>query len=133
MTVVPGTPPVANPDSLSVNKNQTGSVAVLANDIGVDASAIVSILTQPNHGTATVKPDRTILYVPKSNWSGSDVFSYQVTNPDGQKTTATVSAIVPATATGGKGGCNFSGTSPAEMVSLGLAVMALLRRRVRKG
>ncbi len=88
----------------NANSAQNGNVliAVTANDQldgqPIDATASVAIATLPAHGTATVDSERRVLYAPAQNFSGIDVFRYElceVINP-GNCMAATVTVIVAA-------------------------------------
>jgi hypothetical protein len=96
---------------------------------------------QPNHGTVEVDPETgEITYTPDPNYTGSDSFTYEVCDLDGNCDTATVTvsavAIVqPSTDNGGS--LAVTGTEPGQ--PLLLAAMMLLcglvlvknRRRAR--
>jgi uncharacterized repeat protein (TIGR03803 family) len=61
-------------------------VAVLANDFDPDEgdNLVVTIETQPLHGTASLEVGGQILYMPTAGqYNGSDEFTYRITDPDG--------------------------------------------------
>ena len=48
----------------------------------------------PGHGEATVNDDLTITYVPDDDFAGVDTFTYQITGPNGDTASATVTVEV---------------------------------------
>ena len=60
---------------------------------GSEANATYGIVTQPAHGTLSgTAPNLT--YTPEANFNGSDAFTFQLTNGNGQSNIATVSITV---------------------------------------
>jgi VCBS repeat-containing protein len=91
-------PPSAADDSALVNED-AGPVAVdvMANDSDVDSAldpSSVSVTGGPSNGTASVNPDGTIDYTPDPDFSGTDTFTYQVCDVDGDCASATVTVTV---------------------------------------
>jgi large repetitive protein len=72
-------PSVMN-DSGTVNKNRSGRIVVLVNDMDTDATVLDKpiIITAPKHGTASVNADSTITYTPAANYTGLDTIVYAV-------------------------------------------------------
>lgn len=94
-------PVVANDDSLNIISGGTQDVNVLNNDVFV-LPVTVTVLTQPNEGTATVNPDKTIEYDHDGLNTNADSFTYQI--DDGNTTdSATVNVTVQASGGGGGG------------------------------
>jgi Bacterial Ig domain/Tyrosine-protein kinase ephrin type A/B receptor-like len=94
---VTNTPPVANPDSYTVNENTALSVStatgVLANDNDPDGDILTaSLVTDTSHGTMTLHPDGSFTYTPNSDFAGSDSFVYQANDGHGH-TASTTDAI----------------------------------------
>lgn len=88
-------PPVANDDSASVVAGGSVNIDVLANDDDPDDDPlVVTIETQPSHGTATVEGDGTIIYTHNGDTATSDSFQYRITDPDGAFDVATVSITI---------------------------------------
>lgn len=88
-------PPDAQNDSAATDENTALNVNVLANDTDPDGDALtVSDASDPAHGTATPDPDGTIRYAPDPGYSGSDSFSYTVSDGEGGADTATVNVTV---------------------------------------
>jgi hypothetical protein len=99
-------PPAAANDSAVTPVNTAVSIPVLANDADPDGDPLaVTTVSQGANGKVSVNVDGTVLYTPNRRYTGSDSFSYQVT--DGYSTaSATVSVAVNAATSGGttKGG-----------------------------
>lgn len=89
--------PIAFDDALSMAQDGTASVAVLSNDNDPDGDALTIIAAGgAQHGDVNIAGD-SIVYTPISGFSGSDSFSYQVS--DGElSASATVSVQVQAAA-----------------------------------
>jgi len=84
-------PPVAVNDSATTDEDSPVVIPVLANDTDADNDTLaVTIVTQPSHGSASVSADGTVLYSPDPNFSGSDSFTYSISDGHG----GTASAIV---------------------------------------
>ncbi|QVL32601.1 tandem-95 repeat protein [Telmatocola sphagniphila] len=98
--VPPNQPPVANPDSASVNTGGSYAIPVAANDSDPEnALALNSIvITQPaEHGTLTVNPDGTVTYQHDGGATLSDSFKYTIKDAKGavsNEATVTIT-IVP--------------------------------------
>ncbi|MBX2999576.1 MAG: tandem-95 repeat protein [Caldilineaceae bacterium] len=90
--------PIAVDDSASVNEKTAVAIAVLANDSDVPADTLtITALGMPSHGTAAVSGQPSaVIYTPTLNFSGSDVFTYTVSDKDGGSATATVTVTVNA-------------------------------------
>ncbi len=86
--------PVANNDSASTAEDTAVTVNVLANDTDVDGDALaVASVTNPPHGSA-VKSGSNVVYTPDAGYSGTDSFSYTVSDGNGGTDTATVTVNV---------------------------------------
>ena len=86
--------PTASDDTTSVNEDDSVTVTVLANDSDIDSAISVSAVSTATNGTVTTN-GTTVTYTPTANYSGSDSFTYTIT--DGEFTdTATVSVTVNA-------------------------------------
>ena len=74
-------PPVANPDYLTINEDQTGSINVAQNDTDPDGNldpSSVTILVQPTSGGSAFAMSGTIYYAPPDEFSGQDTIVYQI-------------------------------------------------------
>lgn len=100
--------------------NQTLSVTaaqgVLANDLYVTADVTLSVATQPKNGSLSLAQDGSFTYIPNSNFTGPDSFTYVESKP-GVSASANVNlqvqaqlsslTFLPATLAGGN---NTAGT-----------------------
>ncbi|AGL21292.1 Ig-like domain-containing protein [Actinoplanes sp. N902-109] len=87
--------PVAVLDRGAVAKNGSTDIDVLANDTDVNTGQKLTISTvgKPAHGTATIV-DGKVRYVPDPGWTGTDTFTYVVSDGNGGTATGTVSVVV---------------------------------------
>ncbi len=87
--------PVARPDVAALLADRFVLVDVLANDGDVNPGQTLAILAvgAAGHGTATVSGGR-IRYAPAAGWTGSDVFTYTITDGAGGVATTTVTITV---------------------------------------
>ena len=70
-------------------------MTVLGNDTDPDGDPIdVVLATDPAHGTTVVNGDNTITYTPDLNWTGTDTYTYEITDNNGGFATATVTITV---------------------------------------
>ena len=89
-------PSVGN-DSATTNEDSSATIDVLQNDSDPDGDALlVSQITQPRHGVATINADQTITYLPQTDFNGSDSFTYTASDERGGAVTATVNMTVRA-------------------------------------
>ena len=88
--------PVADDDTLSTNEDTPKSVNVLAGDTDVDGDTL-SISDKSDGANGTVScSGSSCTYTPSPNFSGSDSFSYTVSDGQGGSDTATVGVTVSA-------------------------------------
>ncbi len=101
VNVVAIVPVVANNDTVSTSKNNAVTFNPLANDVqGNSAITGIAVTTSPAHGSASVNNlANTITYTPANNYTGTDSFTYSVTDAYNTTSTATVSmsVLVPST------------------------------------
>lgn len=93
------TAPVAGDDTFSVDEDVTTELDVLANDSDSDNTldgTSVTLLNGVSNGTLSYNGDGTFDYTPNAEFSGSDSFTYTLTDPNGASDTATVSITVEA-------------------------------------
>lgn len=90
-----GFPPFAIADSYQVDEDTLLTVSVengvLANDSDNDhelAELVLSIVTTTMHGELVLATDGSFSYQPTDNFTGTDSFSYQLSDPDGNQTIA---------------------------------------------
>ena len=92
--------PVANPDSFSVDEDNTLTVsapAVLGNDTDVDDSTLTAILvSSTTNGTLMFNSDGSFTYTPNLNFNGTDSFTYKANDGDVDSDITTVTLTVNA-------------------------------------
>ncbi len=90
-------PPVAIQDSVAATVGTPVTIAVLANDWDVDGDPLsVAAVTQGAGGSVAVDAGGTLTYTPGADFSGSDAFTYTVSDGSGGTATASVSVQVQA-------------------------------------
>jgi len=98
-------PPVANDDTATTREDTpVGTIDVLANDTDVDNvgrylyldTFSVTAVSQGSNGSVTINPDNTLTYSPNANFSGSDTFTYTISDNKGLTDTAKVNVTVKA-------------------------------------
>ena len=82
----------ARDDAAAIRAGTTATVHALANDSGPNITLIAS--TQPKHGTANCAPDGTCTYEPAASFSGTDGFTYTVTDGQSNNSSAAVNIVV---------------------------------------
>jgi len=101
----PDDSPIANNDTETTDENTPINIDVLVNDdFGTDGPSMgaIAITVAPPNGTATVNnngtptdpTDDTIDYTPNPGFAGTDVFTYQICDIDGDCDDATVTVTV---------------------------------------
>jgi len=98
--LVSNNPPVAVADSFAVHAGVLFSIAgpgILANDYDPDGD-IISVITPqssgPSHGSLELDPDGSFTYLPYNGFSGTDSFTYAVTDRITNSASATVTLNV---------------------------------------
>ncbi|MCI0684016.1 MAG: Ig-like domain-containing protein [Gemmataceae bacterium] len=95
VTVAPNPPPVANDDTAATYEDSPVVIAVKANDQDPNGDPLNVIgVTQPAHGTASIRFDDSITYTPDPGFVGTDTFDYTITDGHGGTATATVTVTV---------------------------------------
>jgi len=91
-------PPQAADDSYSTPEDQTLTVAapgVLGNDTDADGDTrTASVVTGPSNGTLSLDTDGSFAYTPAADFSGSDSFTYAVSDGQGGSDQAQVALTV---------------------------------------
>src|SRR4029078_13692445 len=82
ITIIPvNAPPVANDDAFTLTEDTTLTISapgVLGNDVDPDGDRLTAILmTPPAHGNLTLDLAGSFVYLPNTNFNGSDSFSYR--------------------------------------------------------
>ena len=76
--------PVAGADSAATDANTPVRIAVLANDSDPDGHVLsLAAVTQPTNGAVVVNADKTVTYTPAPGFTGSDGFSYSLSDGRG--------------------------------------------------
>jgi len=89
-------PPSAQDDSDSTDENTPVVIDVLPNDSDPDSDSLtVQSVTQPDNGSV-VNNGTDVTYIPDSEFSGIDVFTYTISDGNGGTDTATVTIAVAA-------------------------------------
>lgn len=88
--------PVAQPDTTTVAEDSTSTINVLANDTDVDGDTLSVVNASASNGTVTINSTQTIDYTPNSNFNGSDVINYTVSDGQGGVDTSSVTLTVTA-------------------------------------
>ncbi len=91
----PNRPPDAVDDSATTCKNRPKRINVLANDRDPDGDPLtVGAVSQPANGTATNNGDGTVTYNPRRGFTGTDSFTYTISDGRGGSDTARVTVTV---------------------------------------
>jgi large repetitive protein len=86
---VNGPNPVAQNDLVTTPKGISITKNVLTNDTPVGGVTInTTPKTQPKNGTASISPNGNIQYMPNANFVGKDSVQYEISDPNGVKSTA---------------------------------------------
>ena len=86
--------PVAADDADETEEDTSVTIDVLANDTDVDGDTLtVTSVDDPANGVAEVV-DGKIVYTPDAGFSGTETFTYTITDEDGLTDTATVTVAV---------------------------------------
>jgi len=96
VTVTPvNDPPVANDDAATVIEDSlNNNINVQANDLDIDGDPLsITSITQPIHGSSTFTAS-SVSYTPAVNYSGSDSFTYTISDGHGGTDPATVSVTI---------------------------------------
>ncbi|MFO0913889.1 MAG: Ig-like domain-containing protein [Pirellulales bacterium] len=92
-------PPTANDDTVNINEDAATNINVKINDSSSpDTGEVLTVtaVTTPQNGTATIQANGTIRYVPTANYSGTDSFTYTLSDGNGGTDTATVNITIAA-------------------------------------
>ena len=93
------------------------TIAVLANDTAVDGDALGVIgVTQGANGAVTVNVDSSVTFTPKAGFTGSDAFTYSVSDGNGGGDTGTVTVTVANLIEGGPGDDTLKGTTGEDAI-----------------
>jgi hypothetical protein len=90
--------PVANNDATTTPQNTPVNIAVLTNDQVNGTLQSVILVSNPLNGTVSLNSSNQFVYTPNLGFSGTDQFTYRITNQNGTSNVATVTITVPRTA-----------------------------------
>ena len=83
--------PIARDDAWVVTQLEATILDVLTNDEEPDGEPLrIVAVTAPQHGAVIINTDGTLTYMPNPTYVGEDVFTYTISDPFGQTSTATV-------------------------------------------
>ena len=116
--------PIANTDVAEVQAGQSVIVPVLLNDTDVDGDilSVSGIATGPTHGSVVVNSDNTITYTPNAGYTGTDSFSYKISDGNGGTASASVNltvkpALMPEQTLSFRQGINgYTGTIDTQLI-----------------
>jgi len=100
---VPNNPPVARDDSMVVASGGSGSVELLANDLGItdpadDVRVVLNNRPPSNFGTVQLSPTGRLTFQATADAAGTAPLTYTVSDGSGLSSTATVSiTLLPCT------------------------------------
>ena len=87
--------PAAADDVASTAVNQPVVIGVLANDADPDHDVLtVTATSTPAHGTVAINPNGAVTFTPHAGFTGTDTFTYSVTDANGASKTATVTVNI---------------------------------------
>ena len=87
--------PIAEDDMYNTNENFSVTFDPVANDSDVDFDDLsIWAFIQPNNGMVTKEPNGLLTYVPNTNFIGTDIFQYVVTDGAGGFDTGTITIRV---------------------------------------
>lgn len=86
--------PVANPDAASLPWNQSLDVDVLANDTDSDGDMLTVTQVTSEFGTAVILADQQLSYTPATDFIGTDVLVYSITDGKGGTASSELTVVV---------------------------------------
>jgi hypothetical protein len=88
-------PPVAISDTLLTEVDTAITFEVLGNDFDPEGNDItLDSVSQPSHGAAKVLRGGQIDYTPQAGFVGEDVFSYEISDVNDNKSSGTITVTV---------------------------------------
>lgn len=118
-------PPLAADDEARTAPGSPVEIPVLANDGDPDGDALQLVaLDMPAYGSVSVTGQQTLRYLPARGFSGTDSFSYRITDGRGGFASATVTVRVAGTDRPPEAGSLAAVTRPGEPVELDLLAHA---------
>ena len=96
-TPTPNVDPKAETDTLTIKEDTAGTVNVIANDMDAEGDTLsVTAVSEPSNGTAEIVEGSMteVTYTPKTNFHGTDSFTYEVSDGYGGTDTGTVDVTI---------------------------------------
>ena len=94
VNVTINTVPVANVDNIITNKNTVVNIDVISNDTDADSDSLVVSSASASHGSVIVQADNTIVYTPTTDFTGTNLINYTITDGRGGYATSTATVSV---------------------------------------
>jgi len=92
---VEDTVPVAADDSVTTTLGMAVTIDVLANDSDADGDIELTDFSQPSNGNVVLDDDQ-LIYSPAEDFTGTESFTYSISDADGNSDSATVNVTVTA-------------------------------------
>ncbi|WP_197480153.1 cadherin-like domain-containing protein, partial [Anabaena sp. 4-3] len=112
--------PVASNDSITTNENTPiiiSAATLLANDTDADGDTLsITTITQPTNGSLIDNNNGTYTYTPNQNYSGTDSFTYSISDGQGGNNTATVYLTINNVITGTSASETLNGTASNDII-----------------
>nr|WP_256613131.1 putative Ig domain-containing protein [Shewanella baltica] len=86
--------PVANPDAASLPWNQSLDIDVLANDTDSDGDTLTVTQVTSEFGTAVILDNQQLSYTPATDFIGTDVLVYSITDGKGGTASSELTVVV---------------------------------------
>ncbi|WP_259524209.1 Ig-like domain-containing protein [Shewanella baltica] len=86
--------PVANPDAASLPWNQSLDIDVLANDTDSDGDTLTVTQVTSEFGTAVILANQQLSYTPATDFIGTDVLVYSITDGKGGTASTELTVVV---------------------------------------
>jgi hypothetical protein len=112
-------PPTAVNDTASTTPGTPVTIDVTANDTDADNDTLVpAVVTQPANGTVGAGTGNTLVYTPTANFTGTDTFTYRVSDGAAQSQPATVTITVSQQAATVVATNDTAGVAPGQSVTI---------------
>lgn len=91
-------PPIAANDIATTRMNVSVDISVLSNDVDPDGNTLtITDVTQGSNGLTAINANGTVRYIPNTDYSGQDRFTYTVSDSQGGTTNAEVTVNIAFT------------------------------------
>jgi hypothetical protein len=95
VTVPVNHPPIARDDTVTTTQDAPVNINVSANDSDPDGDPLtIASVTQATNGKVGINPNNTVTYIPSSGFTGSDTFTYTISDGRGGTASATVGVTI---------------------------------------